>query len=524
MQQQSELYQKDGENASRPPHRRRFLLGLGVVALLLLAGLLAYFLWLRPTSLPQATVRRGTIRGTVVASGEVVSARQAQLSSRVAGQVASVLVEPGDQVISGTVLVTVGADSLRYQVESARLQWEIAQLRLAHAQEGPRPEEIAMAQADLDMAQARLSALVAGPQAEEITITRQEVVQAQVALEQVKGAAEVSVETARLQWQEAANAVRDAQAAYSRIYWENEQLRQRGGKLSQEQQDAEAAAWRQVENAQAAMEQARLAYEQAVQDQQAGLTTAQARLTQARAHLEELLGGASAEELAQAEAQVARAQASLALLQAGPRSTEVEILTRELQQARLAWEQAQADLDKAVVPAPFSATVVEVAAKQGELVGLYSPLVKLADLNQLLIQARIDEIDVGQVAPGQAVTVTLDAFPGQPLQGQVEEIAPAVNVERGSATYLAKISLVVPAGLTLRLGMAASLTIVTVEREDVLLVPRPAVERVGNGYYATVLRGHRRERVRVTLGMSDPASYEVLSGLEEGERVLLPGK
>ncbi len=510
--------------AERPRGRRGRPWLWGALALVVLAGLVASYLrWGRAASSAAWTVRRGTIQGSVIASGEVVSARQAQLSSRLSGEVSGVQVKAGDQVVTGTVLVTIDAQPLSYRVEEAQLRLDIARLHLEEARAGARPEEIAAAQADLDAAQARLAQVEAGAGGTDISIARQDVVQAQAALEQAAQSGPAAVESARLSWETAANVVRDAQAEYSRIYWDNEQLRQRGIELSQAQQDQEAAAWRRVQDAQAAMEQARLAYEQQVQEQQAAETNAQSRLSQAQQRLQGIINGADDPVLAEAKAQVDRAAAYLALQQAGTRPSEITVLEKEQRLAEIELEAAQADLDKATVRAPFAGTVLSVDVKVGELVGAYASLVHLADLNRLEVQARVDEIDVGQVSPGQALTVTLDAFPGEALRGIVGEIAPAVTIDRGSAYYLARIDLAGPPvgadgqSLTLRLGMAANLTIVTAEKSGVLLVPRQAVEKVGAGYYVTVLRSGRRERVRVTLGMEDPQYYEVVSGVYEGD-------
>ncbi|MGC8872972.1 MAG: efflux RND transporter periplasmic adaptor subunit [Chloroflexia bacterium] len=497
--------------------KRRYLL-VGLAALLLLVCL-ALWAWNRGRATPTAVVRRGTIHGRVIAPGQVVSEREALLMAGVSGPVTELRVKVGDEVVTGTVLLTIGAESQRLQVEIATLELQSARLRLAEAEEGPLPEEVAAAEADLRLAQAQLDALLRGPRQEELTIARQQVVQAEAALSAGESGSAAAVEMARLRWEQAANELRDVQDAYSRIYWENESLRRRGVVLSQAQVDAESAAWRQVENAQAALEQTRLAYEQALRDREAQLTTARARLTEARARLQELVVGAGSEELAAAEAQLARAQAALARLRRNSR--EVELRRLEVRRAELALEQARAELERATVRAPFAGTVVEVLVREGELVGVYASLLRLADLNRLYVRAQVDEIDVGKVAPGQPVTVTLDAFPGQPLLGVVEAIAPAVTLDRGSATYLTRIAVHQPLELSLRLGMAASVTIVTQERRDVLLVPRTAVERVGERNYVTVLRGSRRQRVPVTLGVTDASFCEILSGLEEGERVLL---
>ncbi len=516
MKKQDELYQETAKSANR----RRWI-GVGLGLLLVLAAGLFLYIFLRPGEPPYVVVRRGAIRGTVSASGEVVSARQTTIASRISGLVEEVPVKVGQEVVTGTLLVRFSAEGLEVRVKEAQLRLEIAQLRLEEARKGASPEEIAAARADLEAAEARLARLQAGARAEDVAVARQEVVQAEAALEEARSSSAVAVESARLNWEISANALRNAQDAYSRIYWENERLRQRGISLPQSQQDAETQAWRQVEDAEDAMEQARLAYERALQGQKTAVTSAQARLTAARARLQSLLVGPDEAERAEAEAQVNRARAYLSQLQAGPDSTEVQILERELLLAQLALEEARSELDKASVRAPFAGMVVEVAAKEGEMMGAYSALVRLADLRQLQIRARIDEIDVGWVMPGQAVTVTLDAFPGRPLRGTVREVAPAVTIERGSAFYIATIDLRPPITVTLRLGMAANLTIVTVEKSDALLVPRQAVERIGEGYYVTVLREGKSQRVRITLGVADPQHYEVLSGLAEGDRVLL---
>lgn len=526
MEQQRTLYQNNSESASQPPPgmsaRRRLWWLLGVIIVAVLVGGGAYLRWGRLAALDSISVRRGSIRGVVMATGEVVSERQALLSSQVAGRISSIPVEIGQQVDLGTLLVSVEIDTLRYRVEEAQLRVRIAQLRLDQLQEGARSQEIALAQADLEIAQTRLNGLLASTRMEDVASIRREVEQAQAALTRTQHMAAAQVERERLGWEIAVGALRQAQDMYGQAYGENEGLRQQGMGLSQAQEDAEAWAWRRLEGTTAAVEGARLAYEEALQEQESSILAAWFRLTQAHARLQELLAQPAGAQILQAQADLARAQAYLELQQAEPRSSDLQIRRQELELAQLDLAEAQANLDRATIRAPFAGTVVERMVDEGEQVGVYAPLLRLADLGRLRVEARIDEIDVGQVEPGQAVTLTLDAFPGQPLRGSVQEVAPAVTVDRGSPFYLATIVLVNPPSLPLRLGMAANLSIVTVEREDVLLIPRLAVERVGEGSYVTVLRDGRSQRIRVTLGLSDPLHYEVLDGLAEGERVVLP--
>jgi multidrug efflux pump subunit AcrA (membrane-fusion protein) len=715
MGQQRELYQKEMENANPPRRSRRPAWLVGALVVVLLAAVGAYVLWFRSESPPYVTVQRGYIRGTVIATGEVVSERQTQLSSRVTGQVTSVAVEPGDEVVTGTLLLTIEAESLRYRVEHARLQLEIARLRLDQASERARAEAVARARADLNLAQARLEELIPqvtcvdGTQAsgahyricmpdilpwngdlvvfahgyvapnKAVGIPEEQLYlpdgsyipdvlavlgygfattsystnglaireglpdlidvvdifrQAHPGLERVflVGASEGGVLTTlaveqhpdvfdgglalcapvgdfRAQIDHVGDlrvlfdyffpglipgspvsippglvdnwdahysntvlpALRDpsnafsvtqllsvTQAAYDplspttaistvgELLWfnvvgTNDATSKLGGQpfdnrdrvYSGSADDAALnAAVQRFSADQAALDEIAAHYQTAGRPL-VPLVTQHTTLDPVAPYWHETLYRAKvvAQGMTPRHDNLVveryghcvfeKADVLKGLLLAGPRESEVLILEAELRSAELSLEEAQADVEKASVTAPFAGTVVAVRVERGELVGLYVPLVTIADLDALQIRARIDEIDVGQVAPGQVVTITLDSFPGRPQSGYVEEIAPAVTVDRGSPFYLSTISFAQPPTLSVRLGMAVSLEIVTVEKGG-LLVPRQAVEHVGSGFYVTVLHGNQRERVRVVLGASDALHYEVLSGLSEGDKVLLP--
>jgi HlyD family secretion protein len=203
-----------------------------------------------------------------------------------------------------------------------------------------------------------------------------------------------------------------------------------------------------------------------------------------------------------------------------PTSDELAGLETQVNLAEVALEQAQEAQAETELKAPFAGTVTEVQVQPNENVGGFSPLVTLADLAQLQIQADIDEIDVGQVAPGQAVEIRLDAFPGEVLSGKVERVAPAATTQRGSTQFEALVSLP-PNDLKLKLGMSADLKITTVEKQDVLLVPNRAVQSVGRKKVVTVLEGGQPHEVEVTVGLSNDQETEIVKGLGEGQVVVI---
>ncbi|MGC8874453.1 MAG: efflux RND transporter periplasmic adaptor subunit, partial [Chloroflexia bacterium] len=291
-------------------------------------------------------------------------------------------------------------------------------------------------------------------------------------------------------------------AHYENIYWQNRELEQRlekiGEELPDENRDAEAQAWRAVENAQAAMEQARLSYEQALQRQQTSLRSAQDQVDSARANLQRLLSGATTAEIAALKAAVAQAQAS--------------------------YDLAVAQLEKATLEAPFSGVVGTVLARRYDRVAPGTPILVLLDPSTFFVDVEVDEADIGQIAPGEEAEVRLDALPEALLSGRVVEVALFPTTAQGVITYRVRVQLDRVEDAAVRPGMTANVRIITRRASGVLVVPRRAVRLEGGE--ATVERlssDGRLERVPVQLGIGDSLRVEIVSGLSEGDRIFVRG-
>jgi HlyD family secretion protein len=214
------------------------------------------------------------------------------------------------------------------------------------------------------------------------------------------------------------------------------------------------------------------------------------------------------------------AQAEFDRVMEGTSELQIQRLQADLDEARLTLRQAQERLAHTRLVAPFAGTVMYVGPNPGENVGAFGVLMVLADLSAFEISAEIDEIDIPSVAEGQSVEITLDAFPGENLQGEVRRLAPGVSETRGATTYEATIDLQ-QQELPIRPGMGANLTIITRSVQDALLVPRRAVQQFGRYSVVRVRTGRREEQVVVTTGLSNEADIEILSGLREGQIVVL---
>jgi hypothetical protein len=132
------------------------------------------------------------------------------------------------------------------------------------------------------------------------------------------------------------------------------------------------------------------------------------------------------------------------------------------------------------------------------------------------------------VKVGQNSRLTVDAFPGVELTGEVTTIAPVAQVQAGVVLYPVTIRLKpadpsTEAGQlpTLRAGMTVDVTIVTSNREDALIAPLRAVKTEGKHAYIDRLVGGQVERVEVTLGMMTETEVEITSGVAEGDVVVV---
>ena len=207
----------------------------------------------------------------VSVTGEVVPAVWATVSTQTGGFVEEVLVEPGDEVEKGEILIRLDSTDAQLAVQQAEAALAAAQAQLDDLKAGARPEEIEAAKAEVALAQAALQSLL-NPDPAQVAAAQAELAQAEAAL-------------------------RIAQAAYDRIKWDP------GAGARPEAL--------QLEQATGAYNVAKARLDALLNPPAADVAAARARLQQAQARLALLEAGARLETIAAAEAEVARAEAAL---------------------------------------------------------------------------------------------------------------------------------------------------------------------------------------------------------------------
>lgn len=180
---------------------------------------------------------------------------------------------------------------------------------------------------------------------------------------------------------------------------------------------------------------------------------------------------------------------------------------------------AERNIKDAVVTSPISGTVTKLDINAGEEILAGSEIAKIADTNNIVFKAEVDETDIGKIQPGQAASIILDAFLDKPIESTVFEIGKQSIVTSTGATAF-EVSFSLPDPDVYRLGMNGEATILISQVQNVLTVP---VEAVIDEKYVWVGKGDSFAKREIEKGISSDTNVEVTKGLGEGERVLTAG-
>jgi HlyD family secretion protein len=193
----------------------------------------------------------------------------------------------------------------------------------------------------------------------------------------------------------------------------------------------------------------------------------------------------------------------------------------QLEQARLAVQNAQANLDAAKLTAPFSGTITEVSGMVGDQVSPGTKAFRIDDLSQMKVDVQVSEVDINSVQVGQPVTLTFDAISGKTFKGKVLEVAQAGDPVQGAVNFTVTVGLTNP-DASVKPGMTAAVTITVKQVNNVLLVPNRAVRLVNDQRVVYILINGQAKEVSVTLGASSDTMSEVTSSdLKVGDLIIL---
>lgn len=367
--------------------------------------------------------QEGGLTPSIVADARLVPVQRADLSLATGGIVAEVLVQEGEAVTAGQLLMRLNTNQQQVAVSRAQADLQSAQARLLELTAPPRPEEVAQAEAALNAAQARYERLAQAALPGEIAAAEAGLNASQASLAKVmEGASEQQLIAARADLANAEAVLKQAQSAYNLVKWRNDLgATPQSAALQQATNNYEAAKARLADLERGAS--------------QADIAAASAQVRQASAQLQ-TLRNAMPSDMTAAQADVNAQQAQLDLLLAGPRTETIAVAEANVAAATAALQQALVALGDLELRAPFTGTVAALNIEVGEQASPGTTLVQLADLSTWAVETEdLTELDVVGITPGGQVALTFDAIPDLEISGTVQRVRPIGEDNRGDIVY-----------------------------------------------------------------------------------------
>lgn len=207
----------------------------------------------------------------------------------------------------------------------------------------------------------------------------------------------------------------------------------------------------------------------------------------------------------------------------------------QIKSAQISVSDAKTNLNYTQILSPMDGVIVSVPVSVGQTVNSNqtSPtIVQVADLSKMLIKLEVSEGDIAQVQAGQAIRFTTLAEPNHSYESKIDTVDPALTTltdnnyteESGNTEavyYYYANSFVDNAENRLRIGMTVQGQINIAKRENVLAVPTSTLKKQGDKTIVQVLKNNKVEEKTVQTGLKDSQYTEILSGLEEGEQVIV---
>ena len=366
-------------------------------------------------------VREQDLNVEIEASGKVEPIKSVNISPKNPGRLVELLVEQGDFVERGQTLAIM---------ENAELATQTAQAKAELRQNSANlTENKAKIDAEIAQAQARLR-------------------QAEAKLQQAQSRIPRDIEQTKAQINAAESRLELVQQRVER----NEYLLQQGA-IAQD-------AFDEINN---------------------DLRNAQSDINELRQRLRQLQSTGNS-EIAQIEAEVNEARIALEQKQTTA-PAEITGLEASLEQAQTSLAQAEIQYDDSIVKAPFDGIVTQRYAVEGSFVApstsgsstaSASATSILALAQGLEVIAKVTELDIGQLQPGQKVKIVADAYPDRVFEGEIERVAPEAIVEENVTSFEVRIKLLTGQDL-LRSKMNVDVTFIGKELSDSLVVPTVAI-------------------------------------------------
>jgi len=217
------------------------------------------------------------------------------------------------------------------------------------------------------------------------------------------------------------------------------------------------------------------------------------------------------------------AQKNLDLLLSKPKKEDIEIYEAKVKEAETQILLLEKNLEKTKLKSPVSGVVARVFKEEGERVETMMGDIVFQILPEKNFEIEVDiyEEDITKIKIGDPVEITFPAIEDKVFSGKVSFIDPVEKIKDGIVYYGIKI---LPENLPENVlpGMSCDVKIIVAKKENVLIVPEDIVRKKGSEYFVEIFEKGKILERKIRVGIWGEDFVEVLEGLKEGEKVVLP--
>jgi len=491
-----------------------------------------------------AKIQKGELVRSISATGQLVALTSVDVKSKAGGKVLKLVVQEGTKVKEGDLIATIDPTDTQAVYDQAAADMTSSQARAdqasINAQLQAEQAETSVRDAEIALDQARIRLKRAEVQDKgQPALSNSSLNSAQAALksaqEDLRKLEQVTVPQTR----------RDVASTLSRS-----QIELKNAKADAQRQrelyNQGYASRNDVEKAENSVAASQAAFDVATErantvDKQidSDLKSAHNRVEQATASLTSAKTNMNQVDLSGISVDEARksvAQAEVSLRVAKQQRTQIRVKQMDVKSAqantvrsRVSLNNAKVQLDSTTVTAPREGIVTTKYLEEGTIIppatsafSQGTSLVAIADTSRMFVECLVDEADIAQVKLGQKVRVVVEAFPGMPINGEVQRINPAAATANNITAVKVRIEITGPEKAKLMPGMNATCEFLTLQHENVLLVPSQAVKRDKGKTTVRIKKADGTLETReIKVGPSGNDGFEVMDGLKEGDEVVV---
>lgn len=229
-------------------------------------------------------------------------------------------------------------------------------------------------------------------------------------------------------------------------------------------------------------------------------------------------------DMVQKEYEIARANLDSAMASRDTlRAKKSEIMAQEevVREAMNSFNLAKLNYDYSFIKSPISGVITSRPVRIGEGVNKGSVIATVVSTESMYIEAFIDEADIARVRTGESVNITMDSYPKKVFKGEVYRISPVVfGGKQETRTFEIRVRLK-DKGIQIKPGMSADIEIIVEGIPDVIAIPSQAIIEKNGKKHVYIIKDSKAHLIPVEIGRFNWTFSEILSGLKEGDRVII---